>query len=232
MTADLYTALADANLHLSNPSKDGKGNYGTYLTLGALLDHVRKQLAEHGLSIVQDVVLEGDRVQVVTQLLHCSGQSIVFGPLSGPAGANIQQLGSAITYLRRYSLTAVLGIAGDDDDDGTQAAQSPMKKVTHGGPLGRDEATRRATDKQIAFIVTLMKAQGLNEVALNTLSEAELGFSMSVGGLAKLTAHEASALIERMKDPGKVTRYTPKDDDEIRMWDTPLVDPFTGEVAK
>jgi hypothetical protein len=117
MTADLFTALAKANAVITNPGKDGKGNYGAYLTLDALLDHVRKPLAAEGLSLVQDVILENERVQIVTQILHSSGESIVFGPLSGPAGANWQQLGGAISYGRRYALLAALGIAGGDDDD-------------------------------------------------------------------------------------------------------------------
>jgi hypothetical protein len=39
-----------------------------------------------------------------------------------------QSWGSAITYARRYALTAILGVAPEDDDDATQAVQAPEKK--------------------------------------------------------------------------------------------------------
>ena len=52
---ELYTALAKANGTIKNPTKDAQGNFGSYLTLDALLEAVRAPLAAQGLSIVQDV---------------------------------------------------------------------------------------------------------------------------------------------------------------------------------
>jgi hypothetical protein len=235
MTAELHTALAKANLFLTNPGKDGKGNYGAFLTLDALLEHVRKPLATQGLSLVQDVILDGDRVQIVTQLLHSSGESIVFGPLSGPAGANWQQLGGAITYARRYALMAALGIAGGDDDD-AQAhtdANPQSTVVRHTGPLGAAEARKNlgpATTKQVGFVAALMKAQGLNEIALNTLSTSELGFEMPTEGLSKLTFDQASKLITRMQKAGEgVTRTKSTRDDDDPWANIPVTGP-DGEV--
>jgi hypothetical protein len=71
-------------------------------------------------------------------LLHTSGQWMASSyPLPRQAGA--QEMGSFITYARRYSLCAILGIAGEDDNDGESA--------TEGGST--DETTRAQLIEQM-----------------------------------------------------------------------------------
>lgn len=235
MTAELFTALAAANATLTNPGKDGKGNYGAYLTLDALLDHVRPTLAAHGLSIVQDVVLEADRVQIVTQLLHASGESIVFGPLTGPAGANWQQLGGAISYGRRYALLAALGVAGGDDDD--------AQAHTEANPIANTRAARatanagRATEKQVAYLTRLMRDQHITEYTLNDFAVDRFGWELPTDGIAHLSKDHAGLIIDALTaqaktDTAKTTRSKPKEPDPDDPWATArLVDPETGEVV-
>lgn len=90
-----------------------------YAPLDTILSAVRAPLSANGLAISQ--MLEGDAL--VTVLLHESGahlQGTV--PLPHNNGDTVQQLGSAITYLRRYALQAILGIASEEDDDGNAAS--------------------------------------------------------------------------------------------------------------
>lgn len=236
MTAELFTALAAANATLTNPGKDGKGNYGSYLTLDTLLDHVRPVLAAHGLSIVQDVILEGERVQIVTQLLHASGESVVFGPLSGPAGANWQQLGGAISYGRRYALLAALGIAGGDDDDAqahtdANPAQSGSRAVRATANAGR------ATEKQIAYLTRIMRDQHITEYVLSDFAKDRFGWELPTDGIAHLSKDHAGLIIDALTaqakaDGAKTTRSKPKEPDPDDPWATaPLVDPETGEAV-
>jgi hypothetical protein len=241
MTENLFTALAKANTTLKNPGKDGRGNYGTYLTLDALLDHVRPVLADEGLSVTQDVIMEGDRVQIVTQLHHASGESIVFGPLSGPTGQNWQQLGGAITYGRRYALLAALGMAGGDDDDAqahtdanpvTRPTSTPVGALR--GPAAK-AMTGPASDKQIGMVRGLMRDQHITDVVLNEFCTDRLGFEFPPEGAGALTKGQASAIIEALTSvkgglDKPVTRTTgPLADDP---WAAPLIDPATGEVAQ
>jgi len=72
------------------------------------------------LVVSQAVTTEQGRVCVETRILHKSGEWLC-STASASADANIQRMGGAITYLRRYTLTAMLGIVGDDDDDGESA---------------------------------------------------------------------------------------------------------------
>jgi hypothetical protein len=145
--AALYAALASARGAIANPKKGSKANAGqysyTYADLAAVLDSVTPILAEHGLAALQDVRtnVEAKTVEVSTIIVHASGGWIEFGPLAFPATSNPQQTGSAITYARRYTLSAALGIAAEDDDG--KAASEPREKITRSSaPRSEDPWTR------------------------------------------------------------------------------------------
>jgi len=75
-----------------------------------------KPLAKYGIAVLQPVRADGARVTVRTLLLHSSGEWVA-EDLTLTAGANTPQaVGSAITYGRRYGLSAMVGIAPEDDD--------------------------------------------------------------------------------------------------------------------
>src|SRR5690606_332377 len=97
---------------------------------------VRPLLSKHGLSIVQSPSGDGERISSHTMLIHESGEWIEFDPLVLKAEKMTPQgAGSAITYGRRYALSAVLGISSEDDDDGnslekTQQNSGQKKQLT------------------------------------------------------------------------------------------------------
>lgn len=93
----------------------GKYQY-RFADLADVLATSRPTLAAHGLAVFQVPVTDHDSVVVRTTLLHTSGQWLRFDPLRLPAGGTAQNVGSAITYARRYSLLASLGLATEDDD--------------------------------------------------------------------------------------------------------------------
>lgn len=94
-----------------------------YATLANIMVHVRPILAKHGLSVTQ-----GINVDVLeTTLLHSSGQSIRYTvPIS--LDGSMQEVGSRISYLRRYSISACLGVVADDDDDANIASGNSYQK--------------------------------------------------------------------------------------------------------
>ena len=136
-------ALARFQMEHHAAGKDGKANYGTYTTLAGGLNAV--QPATHlGLSHTQtfEHIVVGEKVVTVlkTRLLFTGEDSdyntviesnLPFPDLVPNRGNIMQALGSAITYARRYSLLAIYGLAGDDDDAEGSAptAAHPAGKV-------------------------------------------------------------------------------------------------------
>ena len=116
----LAAALAKAQGIIANPAFDAINPHfkNRYATLGAHIDAVRGAFPANGLSVVQAIETpERDRVSLTTRILHSSGQWIE-STVSASTGAKVQEIGSTVTYLRRYALAAIVGIVGEEDDDG------------------------------------------------------------------------------------------------------------------
>ena len=141
----------------------------SYAPLDSILEKVRPVLQKNGIWFVQ--FTEGHHL--LTRLIHVSGEWMESGQMPLMAGSsNAQDFGSAITYAKRYSLSAMLGIASEDDDDGNRAVGNKTKAATGArGTLqaefealdsGRQESLRR----QMADVVALL-GEGRVEDAVN-----------------------------------------------------------------
>lgn len=98
-----------------------------YASLAAILEAVRPILMKNGLSIAQLPTIDKTTEQnpcLETLLIHVSGQWIASHTPLILSKNDMQGMGSAITYARRYGLTALLGVAADEDDDGQRNADS------------------------------------------------------------------------------------------------------------
>jgi hypothetical protein len=87
-----------------------------YASLASVVDTIRKPLADNGLSYTQTTEIREGALILITTLRHRSGE-IVTSEYPLPGMSKPQELGSALTYARRYSLSALVCIAADDDDD-------------------------------------------------------------------------------------------------------------------
>lgn len=125
--------IKNAVLNKVNPHFRSK-----YADLAAIFDAVRKPLADNGLIVTQTTEIREGGFVLVTMLAHSSGQWIRSEyPL--PSTGKPQEIGSALTYARRYSLSAIAGIAADEDDD-ANAAQDSGQKIDARGVAPRKEA--------------------------------------------------------------------------------------------
>lgn len=119
-------AMGAAQMDAKNPHFNSK-----YATLASIIDAARKPLADNGLAFSQMLGYGDDGIVLLdTMLMHSSGQWIAseVAIKSSPTnrGVNeVQALGSALTYYKRYALAAILGIStADEDDDGNTAQQA------------------------------------------------------------------------------------------------------------
>lgn len=107
------------------PTKNGGSFSYSYADLHTILEAVNPVLKKHGLVVAQAAVSLNGGVGVETRVYHIeSGHVEAFGPLYLPAGDDARGAGSAVTYSRRYSLCAALGVVADEDDDGAAATAS------------------------------------------------------------------------------------------------------------
>jgi hypothetical protein len=126
-------AIANATLNRINPHFKSR-----YADLAAVRDAVRGPLSDNGLALTQTTEIRDGALILVTTLHHSSGQWIASEyPL--PAAGRPQEMGSALTYARRYTMSAMLGIAADEDDD-ANAAESAHKKNGNGQAVGSLDA--------------------------------------------------------------------------------------------
>ena len=121
----------------SNPHFKSK-----YSTLDDIWNACGGALAENGLDVTHQILNNGNGTEIVATLFHESGQylrSAIPLPIGTP-----QQTGSAITYMRRYTIQSILGLEGDSftDDDGNAAEEIKEKKTTDPswvGPLAKNK---------------------------------------------------------------------------------------------
>lgn len=133
----LAPALVAANGQLTAVAKDSVNPAfrSKYVSLDALMAEVRPVLAEHGLCVMQSVAHpetnEGRLVgiNVETRIIHASGEWVASTVVVPVAKSDPQGAGSAITYGRRYGLSAALGLTAEDDDG--EAATQATRNATY-----------------------------------------------------------------------------------------------------
>lgn len=128
---NLAAALAKFQEEIKNPANSADNPFfkSKYAPLNDVLNLVRPILTKHGLSVLQSPSGDGQNIIVTTLLLHSSGEWIETEPLVLKADKpTAQGAGSAITYARRYAISAVLGISSEDDDDGNHATGNDKKE--------------------------------------------------------------------------------------------------------
>lgn len=132
---ELAAALAKCQGEMKNPPKSASNPFfkSKYATLDTIVDTIRPALAKYELSYIQSCSSDEQNISVTTLLMHSSGEWIESDPMTVKATKlDPQGAGSAITYARRYTLSAMLGVASEEDDDGNGASNKdkPKQKVT------------------------------------------------------------------------------------------------------
>lgn len=163
-TGDLSKALAAAQAKVKGAAKDSENPFfrSKYADLASIWEACREALTANGLAVVQspNTTFSGEpeiytakskagedrsgvkvatTVSVVTRLTHASGQWMQGTTAAMLPAADPQAVGSAITYLRRYALAAMVGVAPEDDDGEATTRAVPQREAQAKRPVGVDE---------------------------------------------------------------------------------------------
>lgn len=122
--ASLAEALVAAQAEMPAVGRDKENPHfkSKFTSLDNLLSSVRPVLNRHGLALVQTPMFDDEGKFVLrTRIMHTAGELAFDSPLT-PTKDDPQGQGSAITYMRRYTVASALAIADQDDDDGNAAS--------------------------------------------------------------------------------------------------------------
>lgn len=192
--ANIAQALSDFQGEVSNPKQTADNPFfkSSYSPLSEVINTIRPILAKHGLSVLQAPSGDGERIIVTTLLMHSSGEWIEGDPLILKADkVTAQGAGSAISYGRRYALSAVLGIASEEEDDGNHASDNSGQ--------GKSEQQKKTQQQKPV-------AQGVDWVgffgackALGYATKGEVEAIAKTKDFSKWTKEQADTLYDQLK---------------------------------
>lgn len=125
MSTNLYKSLASFQQEVPVIHKDTQGYGYTYADLPAIFEIINPILKKHNLGFTQPIVGK----EIHTTIFHTETGEKIESSMEFPEGVQLkgmneyQVLGSAITYLRRYALSSILGLVTDKDTDGNGIEQ-------------------------------------------------------------------------------------------------------------
>ena len=153
MTAsNLHAALLAARMKMESPKKVATNpHFGSrYAPLDELVRVSFAPLAEQGLMLTQHTLAVDERMILVTRLLAADGGAMECGSYDLGPLISAQAMGSNLSYARRYSMAAVLGLAAEDDDDGNNAE--------HAQPVAKPAVKREVTGDRATLEANLLAA--------------------------------------------------------------------------
>lgn len=124
----LALAKAQGDIEKAEKDKDNPHFRSKYADLGNVVDAIKPALVSNGLAFTQICHEADNAAKIETIIIHSSGEWLSCGCISVPVSKNdAQGFGSALTYARRYSLSAAFGVAPEDDDGNAAAKAAPKK---------------------------------------------------------------------------------------------------------
>ena len=163
--AELETPKHNATVKVQ--TKSGGSYSFDYTDLNGIFETARKVFKENGIAIMQNSYTEvspnGLLACVETTFLHSSGEWVKSFPLKFPAAGGMQDFGGQITYMKRYSLSAMLGIATEKDDDANGASGNTYDYSSRGSNGGGQRSSipmPKNVDEAGAIVLSFGKNKG------------------------------------------------------------------------
>lgn len=157
----LSKSLVETQKELKQPLKDAKNPFfkSEYVPLENVAEAITESATKHGLAFSQyATTTDTGNVSVGTIVFHESGEFIEYPPLIlKPENTKPQSIGSAITYAKRYALSAIFGITSDKDDDGNKANGNgePQKRNQKQAPQNDEPDVHAIVEKYMQKLEVL-----------------------------------------------------------------------------
>lgn len=181
------------NAKVKVQTKNGGTYEFAYTDLEGIFKAIKQVYKENKISVIQNAYTTKEdgmtMVSVETMLLHESGEWVKSAPLKVHASQNMQEMGGQITYMKRYSLAAMLGIAAEEDDDGNAAVGN--------------QAIFKLTDAQVNRAFAIANASGfkpdqVKQVIMKDYQKTDV---------ADLTKQQYDELCKRLEKAGKEQKH-------------------------
>lgn len=170
-----FAALSKTQSAIKGALRDSTNPHfkSKYADLESTWDACRAQLGGNGFAVVQTPFSEGENIGVVTVLGHTSGAWVKGRLAVKPMKFDAQGAGSAITYLRRYALAAMVGVSPTDDDGNAAVGQSVAAQSNDNTPISAEQKeqlvnlireTGADTAKLLSYVFPRSNIKALDDV--------------------------------------------------------------------
>ncbi len=197
---ELFAALAKAQAEMNTAGLSNTNPFfkSRYADLAEIVKASRPALTKYGLSVIQQIMPNDDGQSILhTILSHSSGQWIETRMRITPPKPDVQTLGSYITYIRRYSYAALVGVVVCDEDDDGEIAVATERTATI---KGTSPNTYKAKD-QSYDVITKEQLEELNYELNGYPDIAEMVLEkLHLQSLADMPKNQYSISIRRIRE--------------------------------
>ena len=151
---NIYSAIIKMRTEIAPISKTRTASMGKYsyryATLDSVIELLNVVLPKYNLGWVQTIGTADGRQTLTTRIIHDSGEwiedTLALPQTRGDSGKNEnQELGASITYFKRYALSAMFGIATDDDTDGVAEVRERKQQVRQNARAAQTQSDEERT---------------------------------------------------------------------------------------
>ncbi|MFD1179517.1 ERF family protein [Paenibacillus puldeungensis] len=188
------------NANVTVKTKAGGTYEFSYTDLEGIFDVLKAVYKENKIAVLQTpktFFQDGHlMISVETMLLHESGEWVKSEPLSVAASNNMQDLGGQITYMKRYSLSAISGISTEKDDDanGVSGNQVEFKNETK---------PKKLSEQQVKRLFAIASSHGISVADVKKALMKDYNKTLA----EDLTKQEYDELCTRLENAGKEPQH-------------------------
>lgn len=171
--------------------KSGGSYKFDYTDLTGIFEALQAVYKENGLMVMQNAYTEDNFICVETMLLHESGEWLKSKPISAIASKDMQEMGGQVTYMKRYSLSALSGISTEKDDDANFASGNEAQF--------NQRKPAKASEKQLNYAQKLLKEKVKGEWTYDKVHEhlkQQLGTQNNIENFTSKEASDAIKILQ------------------------------------